>query len=233
MAVFVQVTGLAPYEAAYAAQRALVDARAERAIPDVVLLLEHPPTITVGRRRGAMDSVRAPGDLPVVAIERGGDATLHAPGQLVAWPILALEGERRDLIRHLRGLEDGVMALLGALGVRGVRDPRNTGVWIPEPDAAPRKVCAIGVSARRWVTGHGLALNLTIDRAWFDRLDPCGLPSATVTRLADHLPGCPSPADLAPDLALFLADALDIPVEGPVREVEANALPELAERLRG
>lgn len=231
MAVFVQVEGLAPYPSAYAAMREIVDRRAAGRAPDVVLLLEHPPVITVGRARGAAGSVRAPGDIPIIEVERGGDATLHAPGQLVAWPIIGLDGDRRDLIRHLRALEDAVIALLAALGAPAGRDARNTGVWLSDPVGPARKVCAIGVSARRWVTGHGLALNLTIDPAWFDRLDPCGLSASTVTRLADHLHPCPPPAEVAPALAPFLADALRIPVEGPVRSIPAAALPDLADAL--
>lgn len=232
MARFVHLHGLTPYPEAHALLQALIDARAAEEIADVVLLLEHPPIITVGRKRGAMASVHRADELPVVEVARGGDATLHGPGQLVVWPVIALHEGRRDLLRHLRDLENAVIALLADLGVDGLRDDRNTGVWLSCPPGAPRKICAVGIGARRWVTGHGLALNLTIDLDGFERLDPCGLPSDSVTRLADHLSPCPSPHDLAPAFAPYLARALDVPIEGPVQRLDADGRSRLLSSLR-
>jgi lipoate-protein ligase B len=213
MAVFVQLEGLTPYADALALMDDMVRARIDGRIGDTVLTLEHPPVITLGRKRTAANSVRPTSTLPVIEVARGGDAALHAPGQLVAWPILLLDGDRRDLIRHLRALEQAVIELLFDLGLQGHRDERNTGVWLPCPDGASRKACAIGVGAKRWVTTHGLALNLTVERSWFEHLAPCGLPPDTVTRLADHLDPCPSPADLAPNLSPYLARALGVSFE--------------------
>lgn len=224
MAVFVQVHGLVPYEHGHAAMLSLLEARIAGRIPDIVLLLEHEPVITVGRARGARAHIVDAGGVPVVDVERGGDVTLHGPGQLVVYPIIALEGDRRDLIRHMRDLERAVLDLLADLGAAGQRDDRNTGVWLPMPEGTPRKVAAVGIACRRWVTWHGLALNLHIDAAGFARIHPCGFEPHTVTRLADHLAPCPTPAELAPALVPYLARALDLPVEGPVVDIDVAGL---------
>lgn len=213
------VSGQVPYREGVAAMERLVDARVRGAIPDVLLLLEHAPAITVGRARGAADNVLDPGEVPVIEVTRGGDVTLHGPGQLVSYPIIALREGRRDLILHLRSLEQAVLDLLSDLGVPGRRDARNTGVWLPTDDGPPRKVCAVGIACRRWVTWHGLALNLHIDVSGFARIHPCGFAPDTVTRLADHLDPCPTPATLAEPFAPYLARSLDVPLEGPVESV--------------
>ena len=205
----VRLPGLVPYAEGHALQRELVEQRIRGEIPDTVILLEHAPVITLGRKAGAEASVIDAGDWPVVRVERGGDATWHGPGQLVAYPIVALEGERRDLHRHLRQLEEAVIALLGDLGLNGVRDPRNTGVWLPSADGPPRKVCSIGIACRRWVSWHGLALNVDPDPAAFLRLRPCGFDPDVMTRLADHLDPCPSVDALAGPLADALGRALE------------------------
>ena len=200
-----RLPGRVAYDEAHALQRSLVEQRIRGEIPDTVVMLEHAPVITLGRKAGAAANVLDAGDTPVIQVERGGDATWHGPGQLVAYPIVALEGERRDLHRHLRLLEEAVIALLGELGLDGVRDPRNTGVWLPSADGPPRKVCSIGIACRRWVTWHGLALNVDPDPAAFLRLRPCGFDPDVMTRLADHLDPYPSVDALAEPLA----DALE------------------------
>lgn len=243
MARLVHLTGTTPYAAAHALQVALVDARWRGEVPDVVLLLEHAPTITVGRKRGAADSVRTPADTPVLAVERGGDATWHGPGQLVAYPIVALQGPRRDLLDHLRRLEAGVTAALRALGLRGEPDARNTGVWLADPPASHvdhpadpratrRKVAAIGIACRRWITWHGVSLNSTLDLGVYEAIRPCGFDPGTVTRLADHLPNgaAPSPAELAEPLGRHLTAALDRTVDGPVRRLDGTH-PDLLDRV--
>src|SRR5262249_51340051 len=118
MARFVYLSGPVPYTAAHELQRHLLDQRIRGEIDDTVLLLEHAETITVGRSRGAQSNVLAAGDVPVVAVERGGDVTWHGPGQLVAYPIVQLSGPRADLHRYLRSLEQAVMALLWEMGLR-------------------------------------------------------------------------------------------------------------------
>jgi lipoate-protein ligase B len=171
--------GRTEYGAALDLQRQLVEARAEGRSGDVLVLTEHEPVITVGRGAGATSI--GPQPIPVVEIERGGEATWHGPGQLVAYPILLLPEGRRDLHRYLRDLEEVVLGVLGEFGVVGTRRDGLTGVWIGE-----RKVCSIGVAVRRWVTFHGLALNLHTDPAAFQGLRPCGLEPDVMTRLADH-----------------------------------------------
>lgn len=216
MARFLRLKGLADYREVHALQERLVALRAADRIPDVVLLLEHAEVITLGRARNAEASVLAAGDVPVVPIERGGDATWHGPGQLVAYPILKLEGRRADLHLHLHSLEDAVIALLEEMGLAPTRDDRNTGVWLPEADGPPRKVCSIGIACRRWVSWHGLALNLTVDLARFRTIQPCGFDASVMTRVADHLAWAPSVQATATPLARCLATALEVPQEGPV-----------------
>jgi len=172
--------GRTRFEDAHALQRELVDARADGRVGDLVLLTEHEPVVTLGRGTPAGD-VPA-GGLPVVTVERGGEATYHGPGQLVAYPIFLLSGTRRDLHRYLRDLEEVVIGVLSEFDLAGERRPGLTGVWL-----AGKKICSIGVSIRRWVTFHGLALNLRTDLSAFRSFRPCGLDPDVMTRLADHV----------------------------------------------
>jgi lipoyl(octanoyl) transferase len=158
-----------------------------------------------------------------VEVERGGDATWHGPGQLVAYPIVKLEGERADLHGFLRGLEEAVIRVLVGLGLSPVRDVRNTGVWLPDGDALPRKVCSVGIACRKWVTWHGLALNVAVDPAAFARIRPCGFGAEVMTRLADALHPCPTVDSLILPLAAELSASLDL----APGEVEERALEEL------
>jgi lipoyl(octanoyl) transferase len=207
----VVLDGLVPYPDAHALMQAWVEARIRGTVDDVLLMLEHPPTLTFGRARGAEASILDPGGWPVYSSERGGDATLHAPGQWIVWPILALAAGRQDLTRHLRGLESGVSQTLRRAGLDPRRDARNTGVWLPRASDTPQKVGAIGIACRRWVTWHGLALNVDIDLSSYSRLRPCGFDPDTVTRVADHVPGCPPARAWAEPLAFDLASSLEQP----------------------
>ena len=179
--------GRVAYADAHARMTALLADRIADRAPDTLILCEHDPVYTLGRRRGAADNVLDPGGADVVEVERGGDATFHGPGQLVGYPIVALPPRRHDLHAALRGLEDVLIATLGRLGVAGGRDPRNTGVWVDG-----RKLGAIGIACRRWVLWHGFALNVDVDLGWFRRMNPCGLDPALAGRLADLLDPCPS-----------------------------------------
>ena len=174
--------GRTRYQDAHALQQELVTKRVEGEIGDALVLTEHEPVITHGRATPADELValRATG-IPCLEVERGGEATYHGPGQLVAYPILLLEEQRRDLHRYLRDLEEVVIGVLSEFAIEGRRRPGLTGVWIGE-----RKVCSIGVAVRRWVTWHGLALNLDTDLAPFRRFNPCGLAPDVMTRVADH-----------------------------------------------
>lgn len=210
----IRLAGRSDYAAVHALQERVVAARADGRVGDVLLVLEHAETITVGRAQGALGNVLAAGGVPVVTVERGGDVTWHGPGQLVAYPIVGLEGARRDLRDHLRRLEAGVIGALTALGLPGTRDARNTGVWLPAAEGPPQKVCSVGVAVRRWVTWHGLALNVDPDLAGFARIRPCGFGADVMTRLSDHLTTPPSLDDLALPLARAVCGALDLAWEG-------------------
>lgn len=174
--------GRTRYPDAHARQQDLVARRIEGEVGDLLVLTEHEPVLTVGRGTPVEEQrLLATTGIPVVEVERGGEATYHGPGQLVAYPIVLLPEDRRDLHRYLRDLEEVVIGVLAELEIEGTRRPGLTGVWI---DA--RKVCSIGVAVRRWVTWHGLALNLHTDLAPFRRFHPCGLAADVMTRVADH-----------------------------------------------
>lgn len=179
--------GRVPYRQAWDLQRRVGAERLAGAREDTLLLLEHPPVLTLGRR-ASLTNVLAPPEalqrrgIEVVPIDRGGDVTYHGPGQLVAYPIFRLEGSERDLPRFFWKLEESVIRYLAALGLAARRDPSMRGVWV-----GPAKVCAMGIAVKRWVTYHGLALNVTTDLRDFQLINPCGVPHAPVTSLEREL----------------------------------------------
>jgi len=178
LAVHVIEAGLVPYAEALAWQRSLAEARIGGRLPhDVLLLLEHPPVVTLGRDSRAGHVLEPPG-VPVVAVERGGDVTFHGPGQLVGYPILDLSGYRQDLHWYLRTLEQALIAALAELGVPAERRAGYTGVWTRWGE---RKIASIGVHVKQWVTWHGFALNVTTDLSHFGRIVPCGIPGVAMT----------------------------------------------------
>ena len=171
--------GLVEYRHAWDLQKRLVAERAEGAIPDVLLLLEHPHVVTLGRR-GTMADVLDP-SLPVVEVERGGEATYHGPGQLVGYPIVKLE-DRLDVRRYVRDLEEVLIRASRAFGVDADRDPRQSGVWVQG-----RKLGSIGVAIHRNVTYHGFAHNVNTDLSYFARIRPCGFDGAIMTSMEQEL----------------------------------------------
>jgi lipoyl(octanoyl) transferase len=179
--------GTAPYREVWARQLELVEQRQRGEVPDTLLVVEHPHVFTLGRRREAAANVLAPGDVEVIEVERGGDATYHGPGQIVAYPILLLGEGEQDLKRYLRTLEAAVIATCARFGLPADREPGKTGVWCGPPERR-RKLCSLGVAARRWVTFHGLALNVTTDLAYFARINPCGFEAKVMTSMAEQLP---------------------------------------------
>ena len=175
--------GRVPYDRALAWQRTLAQARIDgRLEEDLLLLLEHPPVVTLGRtaRRGGAHVLRPEG-VDVVEVERGGDVTFHGPGQLVGYPIFDLHGPpyRQDLHWYLRTLEDALIAALAELGIPAERKTGYTGVWTGAGEG--RKIASIGVHVKQWVTWHGFALNVTTDLAQFERIVPCGIPGVEMT----------------------------------------------------
>jgi lipoate-protein ligase B len=182
-ALHVLDAGLVPYGEALAWQRRLAAARIERRLDhDVLLLLEHPPVITLGRT-ARREHVLQPADVEVFEIERGGDVTFHGPGQLVGYPILDLSAHRRDLHWYLRTLEAALIGALGRLGITADRRAGRTGVWV----GGSRKIASIGVHVKHWVTWHGFALNVTTDLSFFDRIVPCGMADVEMTSVAREL----------------------------------------------
>jgi lipoyl(octanoyl) transferase len=171
----------------------LVAQRKADEIDDQLLLLEHAPVITLGRTADPKHLLVEPFQLEAQGIDlvqcgRGGEITYHGPGQLVAYAIMKLAEERRDLHRFLRDLEEVVILSLAALGVEASRVSGKTGVWI----SPFQKICSIGVRASSWVTSHGLALNLADTQSGFAHIRPCGLDGVEMVNLIDFLPSKPA-----------------------------------------
>jgi lipoate-protein ligase B len=184
-ALLIRPEGLVPYGAAFDAMHELAERRVAGEIPDVLILLEHPPVYTAGRRSDPTHVRWTGAEIETAGaelhhVDRGGSVTFHGPGQLVGYPILDL-GTRPDVIAHLRRIEETVILACRDIGLGLSRDPQATGVW-----AGRRKVCAIGVKlTRARVTLHGFALNCTTDLSWFDAIVPCGLADRGVTSLSE------------------------------------------------
>jgi lipoyl(octanoyl) transferase len=178
--------GLVPYADALALQRSLAEAVKAGERPDTVLLLEHEPVVTLGRRTQEIElHVPAGVEVAVVETDRGGKSTYHGPGQLVCYPIFDLNRHGRDVKRFCRDLEEAVIKTLAAFDLEATRIESLTGVWLERP---PRKICSIGVHISRWVTTHGYALNIDLDPAPFTEwITACGLEDASFTTMAREL----------------------------------------------
>ena len=180
--------GTLPYAAALDLQRAVARARISGAIDeDVLLLVEHPPVITLGRSSKARHLLASPASLAergveLFEVERGGDVTFHGPGQLVGYPIVDLKRHKRDLHWYLRQVEEALICAVRPLGIVAERSIGQTGVW-----TRGRKLASIGVHARDWVTWHGFALNVTTDLSYFDLMIPCGIADVAMTSIAKEL----------------------------------------------
>jgi lipoyl(octanoyl) transferase len=175
-----------PYRDAWELQRALAGAVSQGTIPDTVLLLEHSPVITLGRRTGEGE-LHVPDDagVEIVETDRGGKSTYHGPGQLVCYPILDLTRHGQDVKRYCRDLEEALIRTLGAVGVEAKRIDGLTGIWLEAP---PRKIASIGIHISKWVTTHGYALNVDLDPAPFtDWITACGLEDTAFTTIAREL----------------------------------------------
>ena len=200
-----------PYLDAWEIQRRVLDGVADGSRPDTVLLLEHPPTYTAGKRTRPGD--RPTDGTPVVDVDRGGQITWHGPGQLVGYPIVKL-AEPIDVVEHVRRIEAMLMDVCTELGLETMRVEGRTGVWVPaDPPLVgtrpERKVAAIGVRVSRGVTMHGFAINCDCDLAWFDRIVPCGIEDAGVTSLSAEIGRDITVLDVLPLVEARLADGLD------------------------
>jgi lipoyl(octanoyl) transferase len=225
--VWVVRAGLIPYERARLLQRRLEDARIAREVPDMMLLLEHPPVYTRGRRSTAdelpmgEDWYRAKG-IEVCDTDRGGRVTYHGPGQLVGYPIVSLKPYDNDVHDYIRRLERTMITALAEWQVEAGLIPGLTGVWTPER----RKIGSIGVHVNRGVTTHGFAINVDNDLEPFESIVPCGIESCQMTSLAREL-------GAEPDLDTFATTISERFGEVYGRAQVEVGLDELAERVSG
>jgi lipoyl(octanoyl) transferase len=215
--------GERPYREAWQLQRALAaEVRAGRR-PDTVLLLEHPPVVTLGRRAEHEAELHLPpgAEVEVVETDRGGRSTYHAPGQLVCYPILDLTRHGQDVKRFVRDLEQALLQTLAAFGIEGRRLDGLTGVWVAPP---PRKIASIGIHVSHWVTTHGYALNVDLDPAPFTEwITACGLEDASFTTMARELGRPVETAAVRPAAAAAIAEVFGLELEERGRPEHAAA----------
>ena len=215
--------GTLPYAAALDLQRRVARARIAREIDqDVLLLVEHPPVVTLGRSSKAHHLVASAEALAARGVElheaeRGGDVTFHGPGQLVGYGVVDLKRHRQDLHWYLRQVEGALIDALGGFGVAGERSAGYTGVWTGD---RARKLASIGVHARDWVTWHGFALNVATSLSYFDLIVPCGIPGVDMTSMARELGRPVSVDEVAPAVARSFARQFELEPE----EIDAGAL---------
>jgi lipoyl(octanoyl) transferase len=213
------------YREAWELQKALAHARAEGAIPDQLLLLEHPPVLTLGRGADPSHVLATPAQLEgrgieVLRVERGGEVTYHGPGQLVAYPIVKLADRELLLRPFVRALEAALVETCASFGVTAARRDGHPGCWIDPGGAAPRKIGALGIRIERGTSYHGIALNVDPDLADFDLIDPCGMPGLDSTSIAreagrpDERPSTAQVAVAASAFARAFAAAIEAPLDG-------------------
>lgn len=177
--------GLIDYAKAYEIQTRLLEERLAGRIPDVLLLLEHKPVITLGKS-GKVENILvsqeelAKQGVSLVFIDRGGDATYHGPGQLVGYPIMDLRERERDAYVYLRSLEEVLIRTIRDFGIESGRDPTHAGVWVDN-----QEIAAIGLSLRKWITMHGFALNVNTDLKQFTLINPCGFTNRRATSISE------------------------------------------------
>jgi len=179
--------GLIDYGKAWDLQHHLWSRRVAEELPDLLILLEHPHVITLGRRGNRGHLIVSPEVLeamkiPIFHVERGGDITYHGPGQMVVYPILNLKEYGYRIVRYIDQLEEVVLRVLRDFGIEGRRDPLNRGVWVER-----EKIASLGVAIKRWVSFHGFALNYETDLKYYDLINPCGLKGKKVTSMAEIL----------------------------------------------
>jgi lipoyl(octanoyl) transferase len=213
--------GRRAYGEALELQRAVARARISGDVPqDVLVLVEHPAVITLGRSSKEAHLLANPAQLTargveVFEVERGGDVTFHGPGQLVGYPIIDLKRHKQDLHWYLRQVEEILLRALADLGIPAERVPQYTGVW-----TRGRKIASIGVHARDWVTWHGFALNVTTELSYFDLIVPCGIPAVTMTSIQRELARAVSLAEVGDVVSAAAADVFAL----APRMIDAHAL---------
>ena len=205
--------GTVDYAEAHELQRRLQDKRIAGEIGDVVLLLEHPPVLTLGRSAKEQHVIAPAAMLEAEAIRvhevgRGGDVTYHGPGQLVAYPIIDLKPDRKDVRKYVWSLEETMIRTCADFGISATRSAGLNGAWISD-----RKVGAVGVRISRWVTMHGLALNANTNLRHFELIVPCGIQDKAVTSMSVELGRPVSVADVIAPLAAHFAALYDAEIE--------------------
>ena len=220
--VDVRPIGTIDYTEAWQLQRTYVNARADSAGPDTMLLLEHPSVYTAGKRTEAGD--RPTDGTPVIDVDRGGKITWHGPGQLVGYPIVKL-ADPIDVVQYVRRLEEALISVCDRLGVRTGRVDGRSGVWVPADERGPeRKIAAIGIRVQRGVTMHGFELNCNADLRAFDKIVPCGIRDAGTTSLSRETGRDVTVAEALP----FARDAVLAALEGDLPVSEDRWLPRAA-----
>jgi lipoyl(octanoyl) transferase len=201
--------GVVPYREAWELQRAVAADVASGAQPDTVILLEHPPVVTLGRRADSSElHVPDGAEVEIVETDRGGKSTYHAPGQLVCYPIFDLTRHGEDVKRYCRDLEAALIKTVGFFGVQATTIEGLTGIWLERP---PRKIASIGVHISKWITTHGYALNVDLDPAPFTEwITACGLEDAAFTTLARELARPVAVAEVKPQAADAIAEVFGL-----------------------
>jgi lipoyl(octanoyl) transferase len=211
--------GLVPYREAWDLQRQLAEEVASGAAPDTVLLLEHPPTITLGRRSDESELHVPDGvDVEIVETDRGGKSTYHGPGQLVCYPIFDLTRHGQDVKKYCRDLEEAIIRTLAPLGLAATRIEGLTGIWLQRP---PRKIASIGVHISKWITTHGYALNVDLDPAPFTQwITACGIEDAQFTTVARELGRPVAVEEVRPLAAAAVAEVFGLDVDAGDERVD-------------
>lgn len=211
--------GLVSYEKAYDLQRRLHKFRREGRIDDVLILLEHEPVVTMGRG-GKRDNILVSDELlqskgiRIFEIDRGGDVTLHCPGQFVGYPILDLNFHGKNIHRYLRNLEEVIIRSLKVYGIDGQRIENHTGVWVGE-----KKIAFIGIGIKGWVTFHGFSLNINPDLSYFSLIRPCGFESRMVTSMSEILGRSVEPKDFRHQLIEQFREVFNLQMEEHGKQV--------------
>jgi lipoyl(octanoyl) transferase len=215
--------GLVEYREALELQHAVAARVADGSLPDTVLFLEHPPTITLGRRSEPGElHVPADAEVEIVEVDRGGKSTYHGPGQLVCYPILDLARHGQDVRRYCRDLEEALIRTLAGFAVDATRIEGLTGVWLDSP---PRKIASIGIHLSKWISTHGYALNVDLDPAPFTEwITACGLDGYAFTSLERELGRAVAVPEVLPAAALAFGEVFDVELEPLAR----GDLPRLA-----
>ena len=222
--------GLTPYSEAFDLQRSLAGSVSQGAIPETVILLEHPPVVTIGRRTETDRELHIPdgAEVEIAETDRGGKSTFHGPGQLVCYPILDLRHHGKDVKRYVRDLEEALIRTLAAHELEATRYEGLTGVWMPPSGGqGPRKIASIGVHVSRWVTTHGYALNVDLDPAPFTEwITACGLDDAAFTTMEHELGRPLTIDDVRPAAIAALEEVFDLELEELPAEDGAGLWPQ-------